>query len=260
MSKMNRRTNPTADAPLLEHLEELRTRLLLAIGFWIAGACVGWIYRGDLINVLQGPLESVRDRVKVVTTALTDQLFISFSVALWGGFILALPFILHQLWMFIEPGLTRQERRWAIPFILGAGLSFGLGSVFCYLIILPAAIPFLVAFLPAQAQVENLFSLAKYINDVLSYLVTFGLVFEMPIAAFLLTKIGFITAKLLRDVRRYALVVLLILAAVITPTADPINLALMAGPMYLLYELSILVSSASGPRKVRTRELEEIEI
>lgn len=260
MPKTNRRINPTAEAPLLEHLEELRSRILWAMGFWLAGTAVAWNFKDDLIRFMQVPLDSVRDRVQIVTTGLTDQLFIAFSVALWGGFVLALPFMLYQLWRFIEPGLTASEQRWSVPFILGAGLSFGLGCLFCFEVVLPAAIPFLVTFLGESTGIKALLNIAGYISNVLTYLVVFGIIFELPIISFLLTKIGLINATLLRSVRRYAIVLLVVAAAIITPTADPFNLMLMAVPMYVLYELGVLVSDWAAPRKTRVHERGEIEI
>jgi len=260
MPKTNRRTNSTAEAPLLEHLEELRSRILWALSFWLAGTAVAWNFKDDLIRFMQMPLDSVRGRVEIVTTGLTDQLFIAFSVAMWGGFVLALPFMLYQLWKFIEPGLTASEQRWSVPFILGAGLSFGLGCLFCFEVVLPAAIPFLVTFLSASTGIKSFLGLAGYISNVLTYLVVFGIIFELPIISFLLTKIGLINATLLRSVRRYAIVLLVVAAAIITPTADPFNLMLMAVPMYVLYELGVLVSDWAAPRKARVQERGEIEI
>jgi len=260
MPKTDRRNNPTAEAPLLEHLEELRTRIFWALGFLLVGTVIAWTYKDDLIRLFQVPLASVRKGLIISTYGLTDQLFIAFSVSLWGGFVLALPFILYQLWKFIEPGLTNTEQRWAVPFVLGAGLAFGLGCLFCFEVILPAAVPFLIGFLGPSTGITPQLDIAKYIGDVLTYLVVFGIIFELPIIAFLLTKIGLVTATLLRSVRRYAIVVLLVAAAIITPTADPLNLMLMAVPMYLLYELGVLVSGWAAPRKARVQEMGEIEI
>lgn len=242
-------TQQGREAPLVEHLEELRLRIMFALGYWMIGAIVAWMYRGPLLQWLQYPLQFAKSKVQLSAFDLTEQLFVSMSIALWGGLMLALPFILHQLWLFITPGLYPKERRWAVPFILGAGLSFGLGAFFAYQVILPAAVPFLVDFLDTRTVIVNL-GIGKYMSQVLTYLVTFGLLFELPILAFLLTKLGFISAKMLVAVRRYAIVVILVISAIITPTADPFNLLLMAGPLYLLYELGILVSRlAATPLK-----------
>lgn len=241
----------------MDHLEELRLRLFYMLGFWAAGAALAWTYRGPLLELLKHPIRFAKGEVNLVAIQLTDQLFVSLSVALWGGLIVALPFMLHQVWLFVMPGLTATERRWAVPFILGAGLSFGLGTVFCYQIILPYAVPFLVDFLDG-AVIVNL-NIAQYISQILTYLAVFGLIFELPILAFLLTKIGLVNARMLGSVRRFAFVIILIVSAIITPTSDPVNLMLMAGPLYLLYEVGIIVSRFAAPRPVAV-EQEELEV
>ncbi len=240
-------------APLVEHLEELRNRIVISLLYLAAGSAVGWIYRADLLLWLKRPLTFStlynQGKLHLVSQQLTDQIVMSFMIALWGGLALALPFILHQVWLFVAPGLYPGERKWAAPFVLGAGLSFLLGALFCYFVILPNMVPFLADFL--GGVVDGVWPIGTYISQIVTFLLAFGVIFELPVLAFVLTKIGFVNAGLLSKVRRYAIVIVLIVAAVITPTPDPVNMMLVAIPIYLLYEIGIVVSRLAAPRGER---------
>ncbi|AFZ66156.1 twin-arginine translocase subunit TatC [Deinococcus peraridilitoris] len=239
-----------AEAPLLDHLEDLRKRLIIAVLFWLAGTSFAWFYRTELLEWLKRPLTFSElynaGKLQLVSQQLTDQLIMSFLIAMWGGLALTLPFILHQVWLFVAPGLYAHERRWAAPFVLGAGFSFIIGAAFCYFVILPQMVPFLVDFL--GGAVNGVYPIATYISQVVTFLVAFGIIFELPILSFVLTKIGIVNAGMMGRVRRPAGIVILIVAAVITPTTDPINLMLVAVPIYVLYELGIIVSRLAAPR------------
>lgn len=239
-----------AEAPLLEHLEELRTRILWALVWWMVGSGVAWNYRAHLITFLKYPLTYTKTVSNLMVTGVTDQLFMSFSIAMWGGLIVALPFVLYQIWIFVAPGLYDSERRWAIPMILWAIVAFLCGTAFCYFVFLPTALPFMIDFLGAGLNVEfqvNL-NLGQYIGQMLSYLLTFGLAFELPNVTFILARLGIVNHTLLGSWRRYAVVLLLILAAIITPTPDPINMMLLAVPLYVLYELGIFLARIGAPK------------
>ncbi|WP_034345113.1 twin-arginine translocase subunit TatC [Deinococcus misasensis] len=244
------KTPANAEAPLLEHLEELRIRIFWALGFWIVGSGVAWNYRANIIDFLQYPLSFTKTNSNLMVTQVTDQLFMSFSIAMWGGLIVSFPFILHQIWLFVAPGLYDNERKWSIPMILWALSAFLTGTAFCYYVFLPKALPFMIDFLGAGLDVSfvvNL-NLGQYIGQMLSYLLTFGLAFELPILTFVLARLGIVTYQLLASWRRYAVVVLLILAAVITPTPDPVNMLMLAVPLYVLYELGILLARMGKPK------------
>lgn len=240
-------TGTSGSAPLLDHLEELRNRLVISLIYLTVGVGIAWNYRGNILTLLKEPLQYVKSEVHLVALQLTDQFVMSFTLSFWGGLILALPFILHQVWLFVAPGLYAQERRWAVPFILGAGLSFGVGVLFCFRVILPNMVPFLLDFL--GGEVTNNLGIASYVGTIVNFLLIFGLVFELPMLALVLTKIGIVNHLMLGRVRRYALVLVLIVAAVITPTVDVLNLMLVAVPMYLLYEIGIIVSRLAAPRQ-----------
>ncbi len=246
------------EAPLLAHLEELRLRLIYAVGFWAVGSGVAWAYHNQLFNFLRTPLDAfIKSGGKVTITALrlTDQLTTALQISLFGGIILALPFVVYQIWAFVAPGLTKSERRWGAPFILGVGFSFGLGAAFAYFVILPYAVTFLLGgFLEG---VSNTLTIAEYINDVTMYLGIFGLLFELPITMFLLSKIGILNPKLLSSMRRYAIFAIFVASAIITPTTDLVNMMLMAGPLVVLYEIGIILSGIAVRQNARARKVLE---
>lgn len=237
-------TSSDGRAPLLDHLEELRLRILYSLIYLLLGAVIAWYWVPHIILLLKAPLMQTQlyhaGRLQLVATSLPEQLLMSFNIALWSGLALALPFILHQVWLFVAPGLYPQERRYAGPFIVGAGVSFALGALFCYFMILPPMVKFLVDFM--QGAVSAVFSLGTYIGQIVTLLVCFGLCFELPIVMVLLTRIGLVNHVLLGQVRRYAIIGCLVVAAFITPTPDPLNMFIAAAPLYLLYELGTLLS------------------
>lgn len=237
-------TEQLPSAPLFDHLEELRRRIIYSLIFLLVGTVIAYSFRIQLIEWVKVPLNASelyqQGLVKVVTLGLTDQFMLSLSLSLWAGFALALPFILGQVWGFISPGLYAHERRWALPFVIGAGFAFILGVLFGYAFVLPAMVGFLLDFL--NGIVTPQLNLRDYIGTVTTMLVAFGLSFEMPIVTVILTRMGMINHGLLRSVWRFALIIIMILAAVITPTPDPGNMLLVAIPLYGLYELSIVLS------------------
>lgn len=241
---MKQHSEELTSAPLFDHLEELRLRIIYSLGFLLLGTVVAYSYRMELIEWVKKPLsasELYREGVvRVVTLALTDQFMLSLSLSLWAGFALSLPFLLGQVWGFISPGLYKEERRWALPFILGAGFAFISGAAFGYFFVLPAMVAFLLDFLGGTVTPQ--LNLRDYIGTVVTFLVSFGLSFEMPIVALILTRMGLVNHVMLRSVWRFALIGIMILAAIITPTPDPANMLLVSVPLYLLYELSILLA------------------
>lgn len=231
-------------APLLDHLEELRKRIIISLVFLAIGLVIAFQYRLQLIELVKVPLHASeqyqKGHVTVVTQGLTDQFFLALNLSFWAGLALALPFILWQVWAFIAPGLYPHERRWALPFIVGAGLSFLAGAIFGYKLVLPAMVGFLLDFL--AGAVTPLLNLRDYIGTVTTFLVAFGLAFELPILAVILTRIGLVNHVMLRRAWRFALVGVAVAAAIITPTPDPGNMLLVAVPLYALYELGVLLS------------------
>lgn len=228
---------------LIDHFAELRTRLFIALGAWVVGAGVAFYFRSGLLSWLRAPLP---DGVQLQAAGILEPFNVAMQVAAFFGLALASPIVMSQIWGFIAPGLYPEERRWAVPFVLLTVLAFALGIVFAYYAILPFALPIVVGFL--QGEVLVLPRIGDYISKVLLYMAVFGIIFEMPIVGFLLARLGIVHAAMLSQYRRYAIVIGCILAAVITPTADPFNFALVAVPLVILYEISIVVVRVSQRR------------
>lgn len=233
-----------ASAPLLDHLDELRLRLIWSMSAVAVGMGLAFWQHQQLLALLMAPLTASAQhqagQVTLISTSLTGQFVAVLNLSFWAGIALALPVILGQIWGFIAPGLYREERRWAGPFVLGAGVAFAVGATFAYLFVLPAMVRFFLDFLAGQVQAMP--DVGAYIGMVVTFLVSFGLAFELPIVALILTRMGLVNHQMLRKGWRLAVVLALLLAALITPTPDPGTMLMVAGPLYLLYELSILLA------------------
>ncbi|AEB10881.1 twin-arginine translocase subunit TatC [Marinithermus hydrothermalis] len=241
------------EAPLVEHLEELRVRLIRSLLAWMVGAGVAYAFRVELLAILKRPLDLASQarglEVNLIVLDITEPFITSLRVAAFGGLILALPFIVYQVWAFIAPGLYPHERRLAVPFLLGAGFSFTVGVVFAYYVLLPFAVPFLLAFLGDVITPQ--ISIGRYIGQMLTYMAVMGILFELPVVSYLLTRLGFLDWRFLAQNRRVAIVAIVALAAIITPTADAVNLALVSVPLVFLYEVSIWISRWAGRRQTQ---------
>ncbi len=180
------------------------------------------------------------DSLQLINTAVTGQFVMHMMVSFYVGLIGAMPYILYQLFHFIAPGLYKQERRLAMSLIVSAYCMFALGVLFSYFIIFPFTLQFLGGY-QVSGEVSNLISLESYIDTLAMLSLMLGVVFELPVVSWLLGRFGLINAGLMRQYRRPALLVVVVAAAVITPTSDAFTLLLVSVPVYLLYELSILV-------------------
>ncbi len=237
------RESPDDPKPLLEHLEDLR-HLLIRIGAALGIAMIlCFAFRGTLASIVQRPLAEVApDRAaNLQSLGVADSFTISFELAFYGGLILAFPAILYFLARFLLPALHPGEKRILLP-IAGAGFGlFLLGVAFCYFVVLPQALAFF--FLDAKAMHwQPTWTVREYYSFATQMTIAFGLAFELPLVVLLLVKLGILDTATLKRSRAFALVVIFIAAAVITPTSDVLTLALMGGPMYLLYELCILIA------------------
>lgn len=228
---------------LLDHFAEFRTRLFLALGAWVVAAGVAYAFRFRLLEWLKAPLP---ESMTLNYFSILEPFVASMQIASFFGLVLASPVIIGQIWGFIAPGLYSEERRYAVPFILLTVLAFAGGVAFAYWIVLPLTLPILLGFLGTEAQ--GLLSIGRYISSLLLLMGVFGLLFEMPVVSFLLARIGLLRAAPMVRYRRWAIVVGMVVAAVITPTADPFNFALVAAPIVVLYEVSVLVVRAFQKR------------
>lgn len=238
---------------LIDHFEELRTRLFIALGAWIVCAGLAFYFRDRLLGWMQEPLPP---NLSLTAFGFLEPFLVAMQIASFFGLVLAAPIIGGQVWGFVAPGLYAEERRWAVPFILLTALAFGGGVGFARYVVLPFSIPIILGFLGPQVAV--LPSIGDYISKVLLIMAVFGLIFEMPVVGFLLARIGILRAPFLVTNRRWAIVGGLVLAAVITPTADPFNFALVAIPLVVLYEVTIFVVRLSQRKEFDERENSEL--
>jgi sec-independent protein translocase protein TatC len=227
---------------LLEHLRELRTRLFRAAVALVLGAIVGYAVFPQVLSVLVGPFCQAQAVLapeascNLVALRPLEPFSVRVKTAVVIGLFLGGPVIFYQLWRFITPGLTPRERRLAAPFVVLSQVMFAVGVVFAYLVI-PQGLRVLLGL--AGPQVDTFLSVDEYLSFFLTTSVAFGLVFELPLVLIFLSLVGVVTAAGLRRARPYSVVAIVVAAAIITPTTDAVTLLLMAGPMYLFYELSI---------------------
>jgi sec-independent protein translocase protein TatC len=231
----------------LEHLDELRKRLLhiaiyIAIGFL---AC--WWKHKQIYDFLALPLTKLLEPgTKLVFTNITDTFSLYMKVSMLAGLFLTLPFSLYEVWKFIAPGLYRKEKRYVIPFLVSSMILFLSGAAFCYLIILPTAFKF---FLDLGSSFTPVIKVDEYFDLTNMMLLGFGLIFEMPVIIGFLSLFGLVTASFLWRKFKYAIVAIVVLAAVISPTGDAFNLMVWSAPMILLYIISIGVAALFGWRR-----------
>jgi sec-independent protein translocase protein TatC len=228
---------PEAAMPLMAHLLELRNRLVRAALGVLITTLISFFYSQQLLDFFLA-LKPKDLNVQIQVIEVTETFVTYFKVSLTAGLILSMPIIIYELLRFLAPGLRTNERRWVLaglPFII---LFFGVGVIFGYLVLLPNALTFLLGF--GSPTIEKNILLSKYISFVTTFLLAVGVVFEMPPVMFMLAKLHIVSARRMSGFRRYAIVLIVIIAAIITPTPDPFNQMAVAVPMYLLYELGII--------------------
>ena len=227
---------PMGEMTLLEHLNELRQRLIKVVIALLIGTLAGMLITPYVLQTLVAPLG---DQVPLAISP-TEAPAVFFKVALIIGVVIAMPVIMYQVFQFASPGLESQERRYILIGAPAASLSFAAGVVFAAMVLLPAAIPFLKGFL--SEIVEQRYSIDRYMSFVSNMLLWAGLVFETPLVMYFLAKLGVVTTEGFAKARRVVIVAAAAGAAVVTPTTDPVNMLLVMGPFMLLYELGILLS------------------
>lgn len=229
-----------AELTLLQHLNELRIRLTWAAGAIVLFTLLSFIFAEDLILFLMGPYNNIFDGQGLQTVSPTEGIETYFKVSLLSGLIISMPMTLYQIWLFIAPGMTKKERRSVYIFIPSALLLFALGLAFSWYILTPAAIGFLATFLSEVFDPD--WRSQEYISFVLSMLFWISISFQMPIIIYFFARAGLVTSKALREQWRYAVVGISILAAMITPSIDPITMLLTMAPLNVLYGLSIILA------------------
>lgn len=233
----------SADAEIemsfLEHLEELRWRIIYALIGIAIGTVIAWIFIDFFVDqILLLPAKAAN--LKLQNLKPFGQLFIYFQVAIIIGFIFSVPNVFLQLWKFISPALKENEKKYITAIVIFTTLCFLSGVVFAYFVMLPMALKFAVQF--GSTMIENNFSIDEYFSIILSVILGAGLVFELPMLSFFLSKIGILTPGIMRKYRRHSIIAILIFAAILTPGTDPVSQVILAIPLVILYEISILVS------------------
>jgi sec-independent protein translocase protein TatC len=249
MAPTDERNDHDVNMPLTAHLRELRYRLIVSAVAILAGMVVVFPYAPVVITWLQHPLQQ-----KLYFFSPTEAFWASLQVAMFGGFLLALPVVSYQLWRFIAPALYRTERRYTLLFLGASTGSFLAGVAFCHLVAFPFALRFLINF-GLSGGLTPLLSVGIYLGFAVKFYLAFGLIFELPLLLTLLARIGLITASMLARHRRHALLINAIASAVLTPTTDVFNMMVMLVPLTLLYELGIWGARLFGRRARAAREM-----
>ncbi len=239
--------------PFLSHLEELRKRLIacaIAVGIGFVGA---YFFAEKLFQLLVLPLkQAMPEGDHLIFTNLPEMFFTYLKVSFITGILAAAPFIFYEIWMFVAPGLYQKEKKFLIPFVISSTILFVGGALFGYFVVFPFGFKFFISF--ANDYVKALPSVKQYFSFSIKLLFAFGFVFELPVVAFFLAKIGLITSDLLKKQRKYAVLLTFVMAAILTPP-DVITQLMMAGPLLILYEISIIVARIA--RKKKKEEDEE---
>lgn len=246
--------NQLPEAPLTEHLAELRSRLIKVVAALIVGTMAAFTKASVLFEALKYPLLKVNPNLKLYFLSPTEPFFTAFKISFLAGFIITSPFIFYQVWKFIEPALYEHEKKLALPFVFFTTLFFAVGVMFCFFAVLPVAIGFFINFGNIQLGAEAIFSVKEYISFVLRMLFAFGITFELPVVLSLFARLGLITPEFLIKVRPYFIVIAFIVAAILTPTPDAFSQLMLAVPMVVFYEVSILMAKILYPRSTKYKE------
>jgi sec-independent protein translocase protein TatC len=233
--------------PFMGHLEELRRRLVvcaIAIGI---GFVISYIFSKQLFSLLILPLTKVLPaESSLIFTSLPEMFIAYIKVALIAAIILAIPIIFYELWMFLAPALYQGEKRYLIPFVSFSSILFVAGSLFGYLVVFPYGFQFFLSF--ATEDIQALPSVKQYFSFAIRLLLAFGLVFELPVVAFFMTKIGLINPESMKRFRKFAILCSFIVSAILTPP-DVATQIMMALPLIVLYEVSIIISRGAHRKK-----------
>lgn len=239
-------SNDEKKLSLFGHLAELRKRLIRSLIAVVITTILSFIFYKEIFNILIRPAQGIN----LIFIEMTEMLGTIMRVCLVSGIILAMPYLTYQLIMFVSPALTRREKRYVYLILPWIALMFAAGVIFTYFILLPPAIKFLITFGSDIATPQ--IKIGNYISIVTRLLLAVGLVFEMPVVTTFLARLGIVKSKWLADKRKIAIILAFILAAIITPTFDPINQSLVAIPLIILYEMSIWLAKLFGRKEPRT--------
>lgn len=224
---------PEGDMSLLDHLEELRWRLIKAIAAIIVCSGGAYFYAQEMVQIITKPAG------KLYYMNPAEAFFTYLKVSVFAGLLIALPIVMYQIWAFVVPALTRTERKVSRILVPASVVLFFIGLTFSYFLVLPAGIKFFIGF--ATDDLQPMFSIGQYLSFVISFLLPFGVVFELPLVIFVLAKMGIISSEYLAKKRKIMLVMSFVVGAVVSPTPDVFSQTMIAIPILILYELSILL-------------------
>ena len=229
----------------MEHLGELRRRVVICVIAVLAGSAASFVFYEDIIELLSRPAYDLEGSqgIELVFIEITELLTTAVKVSFVAGFVLALPVILYQVIMFVAPGLTGRERRYLFLFLPMALVAFSCGVAFCYFVLIPPALRFLLGF---SDVAQPLIRISNFVNLMVRLLFWMGVAFETPLIMYMLAQLGIVSARQLSRFRRVWVVLAFLLGAIITPTFDPVNQTLVAGPLLVLYELGVLLAKLAG--------------
>lgn len=239
----------------LQHLEELRRRIIWSLVGIAAGFSVCWYYSDKIFGWMQRPIVTVLQRHKLDTqlvyTSPTEPFNIYLKIGLIAGVFVASPWVLYQVWQFISPGLYRKEKKYLLPFMFSTVGLFVAGGAFAYWMVYPAALEFLIGY---GEQFKPMITVDKYTDLFLTLILGMGLIFEMPILIYFLALMGVVSAGFLWRNFRYSILIIFIIAGIVTPTTDIMNMCIFAAPMIVLYVLSIGIAWLVHPTRRNARE------
>jgi sec-independent protein translocase protein TatC len=232
------------------HLEELRKRIIVCLIALCVTIAIAYAFKEKLFYLLMRPLLPAMGNQKMIFTGLTEAFFCYLKTAFIGGLLMAIPVIMYEMWLFVAPGLYDKEKRLLLPFVFLSSFFFIGGALFGYFIAFPYAFQYLMGF--GTNYVKAMPSMREYLSLASLLLLGFGCTFELPLVLTLLAKAHIVTAAFLSRHRKYAILLIFIAAAIITPTTDPFNLFLMAVPLMILYEVGIIGARIFGKKEKKT--------
>ena len=244
---MTENTKSEKEMPFLDHLEELRWRLLKSVISVFVMMVICFFFSDYILELLLFPGKQIDPPVPLQVLKVQTVFIIKLEIALFAGIIFSLPVIFYQLWQFVAPGLVLTERKLLPVVVFASVVCFLLGGAFAYFIIIPYALQFFLSLAPID--IENKIALDFYIGFLLRLIIVFGVVFELPMLSLILAKFGLLTAEFMRKYRKYALVGAFILGAILTPP-DPTTQVMLALPIIILYEISIYIAKIFGPKPI----------
>jgi sec-independent protein translocase protein TatC len=239
--------------PFTEHLAELRKRLIICFVGIGVGFAIAYSFKESLFVLLMQPLKSaMTPGQKLIFTGLPEAFFVYIEVSFFGGILFAAPVILFQMWLFIAPGLYKNERRFLLPLLVLSCFFFAGGVLFGYSVVFPYAFKYLLGF--ESDLVQALPSMREYLALATTLLIAFGFIFQLPLVMTMLARFGIVTPRFLGRNRKYAVLLSFVVAAIITPTPDVVNQLLMAGPLIVLYEVSIMGAKIFGKKRIKEED------